>query len=391
MIDQIKKIASKHLAETIKSRRFLHQNPELSFKEYNTSEYIQSILTKNKIPFTNGHVETGIIATIEGENPMDHEVLLRADMDALPILEENKVDYCSINKGKMHACGHDVHSASLIGTALILNELKSNFNGTIKLVFQPGEEKIPGGAKLMIKEGLLQNNPQACIAQHVYPDLPTGKVGFRSGTYMASADEIYVTIKGKGGHAALPHLLNDPILMASQIVTNLQQIVSRYNKPDNPSVLSFGYVKADGETNIIPDIVTLKGTFRTFDETWRFKAHNKMKEIANSICEAAGGSCDFDIKVGYPFLVNDENTTKLSKEAAQKFLGVENVVDLDLRMTSEDFAFISQKSPSCFYRLGTGDGKSIRRLHTSTFDIDEKCLSISSGLMAYIALKQIVK
>jgi amidohydrolase len=391
MIDQIKKIASKHLAETIKSRRFLHQNPELSFKEYNTSEYIQSILTKNKIPFTNGHVETGIIATIEGENPMDHEVLLRADMDALPILEENKVDYCSINKGKMHACGHDVHSASLIGTALILNELKSNFNGTIKLVFQPGEEKIPGGAKLMIKEGLLQNNPQACIAQHVYPDLPTGKVGFRSGTYMASADEIYVTIKGKGGHAALPHLLNDPILMASQIVTNLQQIVSRYNKPDNPSVLSFGYVKADGETNIIPDIVTLKGTFRTFDEIWRFKAHNKMKEIANSICEAAGGSCDFDIKVGYPFLVNDENITKLSKDAAQKFLGVENVVDLDLRMTSEDFAFISQKSPSCFYRLGTGDGKSIRRLHTSTFDIDEKCLSISSGLMAYIALKQIVK
>lgn len=391
MIDQIKKIAAKYLAETIKSRRFLHQNPELSFKEYNTSKYIQSTLTKNKIPFTNGHVETGIIATIEGENPMDHEVLLRADMDALPILEENKVDYCSINKGKMHACGHDVHSASLIGTALILNELKSNFNGTIKLVFQPGEEKIPGGAKLMIKEGLLQNNPKACIAQHVYPDLPTGKVGFRSGTYMASADEIYVTIKGKGGHAALPHLLNDPILMASQIVTNLQQIVSRYNKPDNPSVLSFGYVKADGETNIIPDIVTLKGTFRTFDETWRFKAHNKMKEIAYSICAAAGGSCDFDIKVGYPFLVNDENTTKLSKEAAQKFLGVENVVDLDLRMTSEDFAFISQKSPSCFYRLGTGDGKSIKRLHTSTFDIDEKCLSISSGLMAYIALKQIVK
>jgi amidohydrolase len=243
----------------------------------------------------------------------------------------------------------------------------------------------------MIKEGLLQNNPQACIAQHVYPDLPTGKVGFRSGTYMASADEIYVTIKGKGGHAALPHLLNDPILMASQIVINLQQIVSRYNKPDNPSVLSFGYVKADGETNIIPDIVTLKGTFRTFDETWRFIAHNKMKEIAYSICEAAGGSCDFDIKIGYPFLVNDENITKLSKEAAQKFLGEENVVDLDLRMTSEDFAFISQKSPSCFYRLGTGDGKSIRRLHTSTFDVDEKCLSISSGLMAYIALKQIVK
>lgn len=391
MIKEIKNIAENNFNEIVKIRRFLHQNPELSFKEFNTSKYIQSLLSEHNIPFTNGHVATGIIATIEGKNPTDKEILLRADMDALAINEENAVDYCSKNNGKMHACGHDVHSASLFGTALILNQLKNEFNGTIKLVFQPGEEKIPGGASLMIKDGLLKNNPKACFAQHVFPDLTVGKVGFRSGIYMASADEIYVTIKGKGGHAALPHLLNDPLLMASQIIINLQQIISRYNKPDNPSVLSFGFIEGLGATNIIPDTVTLKGTFRTFNEDWRFKAHDKMKKIANSICESAGGTCDFDIKIGYPFLVNDEYITQTSIEAAQNYLGKENVVDLDLRMTSEDFAFISQKSPSCFYRLGTGDGKTVRRLHTSKFDVDENCLKISSGLMAYMALMQIVK
>ena len=391
MIEEIKNIAQNNFPKIIEVRRYLHQNPELSFKEFNTSKYIQSILSEHNISFTNGHVETGIIATVEGNNPMDKEILLRADIDALPIHEENEVDYCSKNNGKMHACGHDVHSASLFGTALILNQLKNKFNGTVKLVFQPGEEKIPGGASLMIKDGLLKNNPQACFAQHVYPDLPVGKVGFRPGTYMASADEIYVTVKGKGGHAALPHLLSDPILMASQIIQNLQQIISRYNNPSNPSVLSFGFIEGNGATNIIPDIVTIKGTFRTFDEDWRFKAHQKMKQIANSICESAGGSCELDIKVGYPFLVNDEAITQTSIKAAKNYLGKDNVVDLDLRMTSEDFAFISQKRPSCFYRLGTGDGKTVKRLHTSKFDVDEKCLKISSGLMAYMALMQIIK
>ena len=391
MIDIIKHTAKKYIAETIEIRRFLHKNPELSFKEYQTSNFIQSILSKNKIPFTNGHVKTGVIAKIEGNNPGDKEILLRADMDALPIHEENQEDYCSNNKGVMHACGHDVHSASLLGAGLILNELKSEFNGTIKLVFQPGEEKIPGGAKLMIKDGLLNNNPQACMAQHVYPDLQAGKVGFRSGVYMASADEIYVTVKGSGGHAALPHLLNDPVLMTSQIINNLQQIISRFNKPDNPSVLSFGYLEALGETNIIPDKVMLKGTFRTFDEDWRFKAHDKMKEIAHSICKSSGGSCDFDIKIGYPFLVNDKVVTENAKNTAIKFLGKENVIDLDLRMTSEDFAFISQERPSCFYRLGTGDGNTVKRLHTSSFDVNEECFSISSGLMASIAIDQIHK
>ena len=391
MIEKLRNIAKKHVSESINIRKHLHAHPELSFKEYKTSKFIQSVLKKHNISFTIGHVETGIIATIKGKNPSTKEILLRADMDALPILEDNNVDYKSKNKGIMHACGHDFHSASLIGTALILNELKEDFNGTIKFVFQPGEEKLPGGAKLMIEGGLLNNNPQACIAQHVYPDLKVGKVGFRSGLYMASADEIYITVKGKGGHAALPHLLNDPVLMTSQIIINLQQIVSRNNKPNNPSVLSFGYVNAQGETNIIPDKVQIKGTFRTFDEKWRFIAHEKMKKIANAICESAGGSCDFDIKVGYPFLVNNEQVTKTAIIAAEKYLGEENVINLDLRMTSEDFAYISQSSPSCFYRIGTGDGENSKRLHTSTFDIDEKAFSISSGLMAYIALEQISK
>lgn len=391
MIEKVRNIAKKYVLEAINIRKHLHAHPELSFQEYETSKYIQSILKKHDISFTTGHVETGIIATIKGKNPDTKEILLRADLDALPIKEDNNTDYKSKNEGIMHACGHDFHSASLIGTALILNELKEDFNGTIKFVFQPGEEKLPGGAKLMIEGGLLNNKPQACIAQHVYPDLQVGKVGFRSGLYMASADEIYITVKGKGGHAALPHLLKDPVLMASQIITNLQQIVSRNNKPNNPSVLSFGYVNARGETNIIPDTVQIKGTFRTFDEKWRFLAHEKMKKIAGSICESAGGSCDFDIKVGYPFLVNNDQITKTSICAAEKYLGKENVITLDLRMTSEDFAYISQASPSCFYRIGTSDGKITKRLHTPTFDIDEKVFSISSGLMAYIALEQISK
>ena len=391
MIEKVRNIAKKHVLEAINIRKHLHAHPELSFQEYETSKYIQSVLKKHDIPFTTGHVDTGIIATIKGKNPDTKEILLRADLDALPITEDNNVKYKSKNEGVMHACGHDFHSASLIGTALILNELKEDYNGTIKFVFQPGEEKLPGGAKLMIEDGLLNNKPQACIAQHVYPDLQVGKVGFRPGLYMASADEIYITVKGKGGHAALPHLLNDPVLMASQIITNLQQIVSRSNKPNNPSVLSFGYVNAQGETNIIPDTVQIKGTFRTFDEKWRFLAHEKMKKIASSICESAGGSCDFDIKVGYPFLVNNEQITKIAINAAEKYLGKENVINLDLRMTSEDFAYLSQSSPSCFYRIGTSDGKTSKRLHTSTFDIDEKAFSISSGLMAYIALEQISK
>ena len=391
MINQIRNIALKNFDEIIKVRRHLHQNPELSFEEHKTSQSIQDFLNHHDIPFTAGIVKTGIIAKIEGKNPYFKEIVLRADMDALPIEEKNDIVYKSLNKGIMHACGHDVHSASLLGSALIFKELKNHFNGTIKMIFQPGEEKFPGGAKLMLEEGVFENPPSCCIAQHVYPDLPTGKVGFKSGIYMASADELHVKITGKGGHAALPHKLNDPILMAAQVISSLQQIISRNNRPNNPSVLSFGYIHGNGATNVIPDCVELKGTFRTFDETWRKAAHLKMKKITNAICESSGGKCDFDIKVGYPYLTNDEKITEISKNAAIDYLGNENVIDLDLRMTSEDFSYFSQVAPSCFYRIGTGDGKTKKHLHTSNFNIDEKALIVSTGLMAFIALKQLAE
>ena len=391
MINKIKSIANSNLNKIIQVRRFIHQNPELSFKEFNTSKYIQKFLKEHKISYEAGILETGIVAKIEGKNPSNKLIVLRADIDALPIQEENNIDYCSTNSGIMHACGHDVHTASLLGTALILKEFKNDFSGTVKFIFQPGEEKLPGGAKLMLEEGVFNETPNSCYAQHVFPDLPAGKVGFKSGIYMASADELHVKIIGKGGHAALPHKLNDPILMAAQLISSLQQIVSRNNNPNNPSVLSFGYIKGNGATNVIPNEVELKGTFRTFDETWRFKAHQKMKAIANGICQSAGGKCDFDIKVGYPFLVNDNIITQNAKSAAIDYLGVNNVVDLELRMTAEDFAYFSQVSPSCFYRLGTGNKNNKWNLHSPTFNIDEKAFSISSGLMAYITLKDLLK
>ncbi len=391
MINKIKSIANSNLEKIIQVRRSIHQNPELSFQEFNTSKYIQKFLKEHKISYEAGILKTGVIAKIEGKNPSDQLIVLRADIDALPIQEENNIDYCSTNNGIMHACGHDVHTASLLGTALIIKEFRNDFSGTVKFIFQPGEEKLPGGAKLMLEEGVFNKIPNSCYAQHVFPDLPAGKVGFKSGIYMASADELHVKIIGKGGHAALPHKINDPVLMAAQLVNSLQQIVSRNNNPNNPSVLSFGYINGKGATNVIPNVVELKGTFRTFNEKWRFDAHQKMKAIAKGICQSAGGKCEFDIKVGYPFLVNDDTITENAKLAAIDYLGIDNVVDLELRMTAEDFAYFSQVAPSCFYRLGTGNKNKKWNLHTPTFNINEKAFSISSGLMAYITLKDLLK
>jgi amidohydrolase len=337
---------------------------------------------------------TGVIALIEGNNAKKHTIALRADIDALPIIEKNETTYCSKNVGVMHACGHDVHTASLLGVASILQQLKSDFEGTVKLIFQPGEEKLPGGASILIKEGVLKNpDVVSILGQHVMPLLPVGKIGFRKGLYMASTDEIYVKVKGKGGHGAMPHLTIDPVLMASHIIISLQQMVSRKASPIVPSVLSFGKVIANGATNVIPDEVYMEGTFRTLDETWRTQAHELMKNMAEMTAKSMGGSCEFEIRKGYPFLKNDEALTSTAIAYAEEFVGKENVVDLDIWMAAEDFAYYSQELPACFYRLGTrNEQKGITSsVHTATFDIDEEALEIGSGLMAWIALRQLAQ
>jgi len=390
----IKEKSASYKEEVIHIRRHLHQNPELSFQEFNTSKFVCDKLAEYGIEFEKGIVKTGVIALIKGNNPKSRTIALRADLDALPILEENNISYKSVNEGVMHACGHDVHTSSLLGVAKILNEVSDQFNGTIKLIFQPGEEKLPGGASLMIAEGVLENPaPVSIIGQHVYPQLDAGKVGFRSGMYMASCDELYVTIKGKGGHAALPHQNIDPILITAHIITALQQLISRIIPPTIPAVLSFGKIIGNGATNIIPDNVELEGTFRVMNEEWRKVAHERMTKMAKSIAESMGGECVFRIEKGYPFLVNDDKVTEEAKEAAIEFLGTENVIDLDLRMTAEDFAYYSQIKPACFYRLGIKNKADdiAAGLHTSTFNIDESAIETSIGLMSWIAIKELAR
>jgi len=389
--DKIQALSNNIFDQVVGYRQHLHSNPELSFKEFETSAFIKKLLTDWGIPFSD-MANTGIVGVIKGDLPSDKIIALRADMDALPILEANEKPYASKNAGVMHACGHDVHSSSLLGSAYILNSLKAEFGGTIKLIFQPGEEVLPGGASIMIKEGVLENpKPQSIIGQHVMPLIETGKVGFRSGIYMASTDELYVTVHGKGGHGAQPHQNIDPVLIASHIIIALQQIVSRNADPRLPSVLSFGKVQANGATNIIPNEVKIEGTFRTLNEEWRKEAKRLMKKMAEGMAESMGGSCDFRIMDGYPYLINEEKLTANARGFAEDYLGKENVVDLDIWMAAEDFAYYSQVTDACFYRLGTGNKEkgTTYSVHTPNFDIDEDALRTSTGLMAYVALKQL--
>ncbi len=389
--DKIRELSGKIHGDVINHRRFLHSNPELSFQEYQTSAFVKAYLDELGISWQ-AMADTGIVALIRGSKPSEEVVALRADMDALPITESNDVPYKSINPGVMHACGHDVHTSSLLGTARILQTLRDEFGGTVKLIFQPAEEKLPGGASIMIKEGVLENpKPHAVIGQHVMPLIDAGKIGIRPGKYMASTDELYLTVKGKGGHGAQPQQNIDPVLISAHIIVALQQVVSRIADPKLPTVLSFGKVIANGATNVIPDEVKLEGTFRTLDEAWRAEAHKRMKKMAEGIAESMGGSCDFHIMNGYPFLVNEEKLTAMVREFAEDYLGEENVLDLDIWMAAEDFAYYSQAADSCFYRLGIrNEAKGITSsVHTSTFDIDENALSVSTGLMAYIALKRL--
>ncbi len=390
LIEKIKSLARQLQPQSVEIRRHLHRHPELSFCEIETGRLIARQLTEMGIPHTTGWCEHGTVALIEGRKPDSRIVALRADMDALPILENNDVPYKSENQGVMHACGHDVHTTCLLGTARILQELRSEFEGTVKLIFQPAEEKLPGGASILIREGALENpKPEGIVGQHVLPALETGKVGFKSGMFMASSDEIYVSVKGRGGHGAVPHDAIDPVLIASHLVVALQQIVSRNVNPIIPSVLTFGKINSTGgATNVIPNEVKMEGTFRTMDENWRAEAHRRMKKMAEGFAESMGGSCEFDIRKGYPFLVNDEVLTERSRHFAEEFLGKENVVDLPMRMTAEDFAYYSQVMPACFYRLGTGNRERgiTSPIHTDTFDVDERSLEVGTGLMSWLAV-----
>jgi amidohydrolase len=390
--DRIKSLAQAYKQEVIDLRRHLHSHPELSFQEFQTAAFVAEKLKAIGITEIESKATTGWSALIKGKNPEKKVVALRADMDALPIIEANEVPYKSQNPGVMHACGHDAHTASLLGAAKILHEVRDQFEGTIKLIFQPGEEIIPGGASLMIKDKVLENpRPNFILGQHVMPMIPAGKVGFRSGLYMASADELYLTIKGKGGHGAMPETFIDPVLISAHLLVALQQIVSRVANPKIPSVLSFGRVEALGATNIIPNEVKIQGTFRTLDETWRAKAHEKMRQIAEGIVEGMGGQLDFEIRKGYPFLKNNPELTARSVAAAQTYLGAENVLDLDIWMAAEDFAYFSQEIDGCFYRLGTrNEARGITSgVHTPTFDIEEEALEIGAGLMAWLAVSEL--
>jgi amidohydrolase len=386
MKGKIKQLAAAYKEEFVAIRQHLHANPELSYQEFETSEYVQGYLTALNIPFEAKAI-TGVVALIKGRNPESRITALRADMDALPIMEENEVAYKSTNPGVMHACGHDVHTTCLLGAAKILNETKAEWEGTVKLIFQPGEEKNPGGASLLIKEGVLENpRPENIFALHVHPGLPVGKLSFRGGMVMASADEIYISIKSKGGHAAAPHLTVDTILIASHLIISLQQIISRNNNPFNPSVLSITSVQGGNTTNVIPSEVKLMGTFRAMNEEWRFDAHELIKKQTIELVQAMGAEAVIHIDVGYPFVLNNEVLNAAARQKGEEFLGAENVETTELRMGAEDFGYYSHQIPGCFFRLGAGNKAKgiVSNVHTPTFNIDEDAIEIGMGMMAWL-------
>ncbi len=392
--DHIRRRADELYADVLTIRRHLHAHPELSFREFNTVSFVEEQLQKIGITDIKRIAGTGLVAHIQGREPASKCIALRADMDALPITEENDISYVSQNSGVMHACGHDVHTSCLLGAARILHEMRDQFTGTIKLLFQPGEESHPGGASIMIEEGALKNPaPQAIFGLHVFPNLPSGTVGFRPGRYMASADEIYITIHGKGGHAAQPHQTVDPIAIAALVITGLQQIIARKCDPMSPSVLTFGKIAGGFATNVIPEKVELLGTFRAMDEKWRYEAHKWIKDFTEQTCAAYGATATVEIPIGYPVLFNDPALTDKATSWAAVYAGAGNVHPLEMRMGAEDFAFYTHHVPGCFFRIGTNrnNAEYTTPVHNPRFNVDEESLKTGMGMMAWLALNAITE
>ena len=392
MLNTIRNLSKEQFSQLVELRRYLHQYPELSFKEVNTAKRIAQELDKIGVPYQAGVGDTGIVATINPES-LGPTIGIRAELDALPIQEQTGLDYSSANPNVMHACGHDVHMANLIGAAKILWELRDEIKGKILLIFQPGEELLPGGALSIINSDVFkQNTPDLMLGAHILPELEAGRVGFRSGPYMASGDEVYLTVIGKGGHAAMPHTLIDPVVMASHIVLALQQVVSRNAPIDVPTVLSFGKFIGNGATNVIPDHVHIEGTFRTMDEGWRAKAHKLIAQKTTGMAQSMGGHCEVNIRKGYPALSNHPELTALAKRLAREYLGEENLVDLPIRMTTDDFAHYAQSIPSVYFRVGVGfDSGENAGLHNGKLVVNEHVIEQAGGLLAWLAIGLIGK
>ncbi|MFN8299690.1 MAG: M20 family metallopeptidase [Chitinophagales bacterium] len=384
-IERIRQLAAKYFPRVVEIRRHLHAHPELSWQEHGTAAFVAAELNKLGFEVSTGIAKNGVVALLKGKEPQSRCLALRADMDALPIEEANDVPYKSCNKGVMHACGHDVHTANLLGAAMILADLKVEIKGTIKFIFQPSEEKVPSGAEAMIKDGVLTNPPvDRIMGLHVSPELEAGTFGFCPGRFMASSDELYITVKGKGGHAAQKEKLINPLLVASHLLLALE----RLNEGDNSFVLSFGKIEGRGATNVVPDVVEIAGTLRCFDENFRTRMLQQIGDTTTTIGAQYKASCELNVLSGYPVLLNDEPFTQQAKELAEQYAGDKYILELPKRMGSEDFAYYTHQVPGCFYRLGVGNtAKGITSgLHTPTFDVDESALEQSIGLMAWLAM-----
>lgn len=393
MIDKIKQLASANASTVIEWRRWMHRHPELSQQEFGTMEFVAERLRQMGLEPKTGLGKTGVMAMIRGGiDPDGYCVAMRADYDALPLTEATGLPFASENPGVMHACGHDMHTCSLLGAAQILCSIREELHGSVMLIFEPSEEMYPGGARMMMNDGLFDEvMPDEIYAFHCLPEMECGRIGMKKGRYMASTDELYWTIKGRGGHGATPHLSVDPILIASHIVVALQQLVSRNAAPMMPTVLSFGKFIGEGRTNIIPDEVKMEGIIRTFDPEWRLECHEKIRKMSCGIAESMGGECDLFIDYGYLPVINNDVCTQKVHDNGVEYLGAENVEWLDLRMTAEDFSFFADKIPACYFRVGIHEPDTpFCNLHRTNLMVDERSLELASGFEAYNAYQALM-